>query len=226
MGIRKFLEMGAVLLLILGFGFSLKTLPQKAEIDLKDQELLNVNITTRNILLALSHLSEQQKIPIGLEFAMSNTVQTNREIHFSAAKSSLSQVLDEITSQDGRFIWRSSGQVIHVLPKGIHRDTCIERLLSLPVDNFAAEKGSTYLGLRSKLYSLPGFHEGISACGLEIDQSVIPSQDFSIVLRKSSLILRGTTFSGILDRIITKSDSKFWVLNRTGDNGRFLFVNF
>ena len=76
--------------------------------------MINIDLTDATLLLALSRLAVEYRVPVGFEQAMDSRDNLNRHIHLQSG--TLKTVLDSLVAQEPRYKWELRDGVINITP--------------------------------------------------------------------------------------------------------------
>ena len=186
----------------------------------------NLDIRDRNIHLVLAKLAYKYRIPIGLEVAKSDNFLKRSDIHVRIKDGTMRDALDAIVKQRREYEWRQVGNVINVLPKNENRDPIVRTILETKVEKFSVPRATSRFGLRQALSEQAELNDVVARAGVSFSIEAFTPYDIQPLGRKFSLEAANLTVAEILDAIIMKSDTKYWLIDRYGDRGEYLLINF
>jgi hypothetical protein len=116
-------------------------------------QVIDIHLTNATLMLALSELAAEHRVPIGFEQAMGSRQNPNEKIHVK--RGTLKSILDSLVSQEPRYKWELRDGVINVTPV-VGRDEFLALLLETKIAQFVPPKGTTdKFQLRDAILSLP-----------------------------------------------------------------------
>jgi hypothetical protein len=200
---------------------------QGADSRLPEQVIRKVKIKeAANVHLALSALANEYGMPIGLEVAAEGG--EGPKISLDLQGRPLREVLDAITAQDPRYEWKLVDSVINVFPKE-GRDEFLRDLLETRVSRFAIEKGTGLFDIRRLITEAPEVRAKLERAGISHGVGgFVTNADFAEAAPGFALDVSGLTLREILNSVIAKSKTKYWIVNRLGgehDTSK-LIINF
>src|ERR1700704_5107363 len=102
--------------------------------------VIDMNLSGATLLLALSKLAVEYRVPIGFEHAMDSRDDPNRQIHVQ--RGTLKSILDSLVAQEPRYKWELRDGVINVTPV-VGRDEFLAQFLDTRVAHFVPPKATT-----------------------------------------------------------------------------------
>ena len=117
---------------------------------LEQRITLHLNRTT--FLYALSTLSVDKRVPIGLEFALDH--KSEYQLNIDVDNATPQDVLDKIVQQELGYMWQVRDGVINIIPTQ-SRDDFLEKLLDTPVRHFTPPKVLGKFQIRDAIAELP-----------------------------------------------------------------------
>jgi hypothetical protein len=195
-----------------------------------DQELLNTRIEQfevkeQSINLVLAKIAYDYGVPIGLVMGPEKEKPVRKSITISLQDGRLKELLNAVTEQDSRYEWKVVEGVINVSPK-VNRDPFLEDLLVTRIQHFYLDQDSNRYRLRNDIMDLGEIKVKLDREGVTPMVIAVTGVDFTKLGAKSSLSLTDVTLREILNQIIRKSETKYWVLNRYGPRHESITLNF
>jgi hypothetical protein len=191
---------------------------------LVDEPVVEVNIRERNIHLALSKLANQYKLPIGLEVAADDDLLKERNLSVRVKAGTVKDVLDAVASQCPDYTWELKEDVINVFPKQPNRDPLLENILAVKLKSFAIEKGTARIEFTKAVVSSHELSSLLEANGLNVEYEIFSKHDIGALGRGFSVNVSDVTVKSLLNQVIKRSETKYWLLNRYGENRQYLLL--
>jgi hypothetical protein len=191
---------------------------------LVDEPVVEVNIQERNIHLALSKLANQYKLPIGLEVAADDDLLKERSLSVRVKAGTVKDVLDAVASQCPDYTWELKEDVINVFPKQPNRDPLLENILAVKLKSFAIEKGTARIEFTRAVVSSHELRSMLEANGLNVEYEIFSKHDIGALGRGFSVNVSDVTVKSLLNQVIKRSETKYWLLNRYGENRQYLLL--
>jgi hypothetical protein len=191
---------------------------------LVDEPVVEVNIQERNIHLALSKLANQYKLPIGLEVAADDDLLKERNLSVRVKAGTVKEVLDAVASQCPDYTWELQDDVINVFPKQPNRDPLLENILAVRLKAFAIEKGTARIEFTKAVLSSHEVSSLLEANGLNVEYEIFSKHDIGALGRGFSVNVSDVTVKSLLNQVIKRSETKYWLLNRYGENRQYLLL--
>jgi len=191
---------------------------------LVDESVVEVNIQESNIHLALSKLSDQYKLPIGLEVAADDDLLKERNVSVRVKAGTVKDVLDAVASECPDYTWELKEDVINVFPKRPNRDPVLENILAVKLKAFAIEKGTARIEFTKDVLSSHELSSLLEANRLNVEYEIFSKHDIGSLGRRFSVNVSDVTVRSLLNRVIKRSETKYWLLNRYGENRQYLLL--
>ena len=138
----------------------------------------------------------------------------------------LADVLNLIISQKPSYIWEASGGGIRVFPKGEFRDPLLATLLETSLGHFTISKSLVKLNFREALTRRPELAYPLASYGVQPSNEAFHRLDIQSFGGDFSVDLENVSVRSILDTVIKNSRTKYWFINRDGENRQYLLINF
>ncbi len=182
---------------------------RKSEILEQEVEL---HLSDATLVLALSTLAVEKRIPIGLEFAG----QEKNEVKFTIdiGPSKLKDVLNLIVQNRPDYDWKLRDGVINVSPRGA-RDPFFEKLLNVQIQSFVPKKGLDKFGIRNAILDLPEVQELLKEDAVTASRLGYPYKP-SNYSRAVDLKVSDSDLRGVLNKVVRETEHKIWVLHWIG----------
>jgi hypothetical protein len=191
---------------------------------LVDEPVVEVNIQESNIHLALSKLANQYQLPIGLEVAADDDLLKDRNLAVRVKAGTVKDVLDAIATQCPDYTWELKDEVINVFPKRPNRDPLLENILAVRLKTFAIEKGTARIEFTKAVVSSHELSSLLEANGLSVEYEIFSKHDIRALGRRFSVNVSDVTVKSLLNQVIKRSETKYWLLNRYGENRQYLLL--
>jgi hypothetical protein len=141
-------------------------------------------------------------------------------------KGKIADVLDSIVKQNPAYTWQASETSIRVFPRSEFRDPLLLTLLELRISRFVLPKRSAKLTFRQTLSGKPELKSLLADYAVSSSIEVFSPHDIAPFGNDFSLDVENATVRSILDKVITDSPTKYWFINRDGENRQYLVINF
>ena len=191
---------------------------------LVDKPVVEVNIQASNIHLALSKLANQYKLPIGLEVAADDDLLKKRNLSVRLKAGTVKDVLDAVATQCPDYTWELKDEVINVFPKRPNRDPLLENILAVSLKAFAIEEGTARIEFTKAVVSSHELSSLLKANGLNVEYEIFSKHDIGALGRGFSVNVSHVTVKSLLNQVIKRSETKYWLLNRYGENRQYLLL--
>lgn len=191
---------------------------------LVDKPVVEVNIQESNIHLALSKLANQYKLPIGLEVAADDDLLKERKVSVRVRAGTVKDVLDAVATQCPDYTWELKDDVINVFPKRPNRDPLLENILAVRLKAFAIEKGTARIEFTKAVVSSHELSSLLEANGLNVEYEIFSKHEIRALGRGFSVNVSDVTVKSLLNQVIKRSETKYWLLNRYGENRQYLLL--
>lgn len=196
---------------------------QASDDALLDRRIGPVLVEAQTVSSALSYLAYQHDIPIGIEVASRDK---SREIKIDLQSATVRDALDAVVAHDPRYEWRADGGGINFAPTS-DRDDFVRELLETTVSRFAVEEKTSLFTLKGKILALPEIKAKLDRSRITPNTSTFFGvADRSEVGKGFTLQMSDATLREVLNRIIKTSETRFWVLNKSGEDEQTLVLNF
>jgi hypothetical protein len=185
-----------------------------------------IHIRDKNIHQVLLELSFSYKVPIGLEVSSNDDLLDEKNnISISMTNTKPSSVLDEIIRQKPQYMWEVKDDVINVFPKEALRDPVLQSILSTNIERLTIRKGMSRYNFRESLTGSDSVSKLLKESGVQAENEIFSSEGVAPLGRDFSLDVQNLTVGRILNSVIGKSETKYWIVNRFGDKKEYLLLN-
>jgi hypothetical protein len=191
--------------------------------ELLDRELQEIAIQYSNLPLALRHLSEDYKVPIGFEVSPDDDLLIDRKIELKRDRATLKDVLTNLIPEDSLYSWEVRDEVINVFPKG-RREPLLSSLLDTSIKNVSVSRATSRFGFSYAITGDARIRAVLASFGVEPNNEAYSSHDILGFGKNFSLNMSDSPLRVVLNKLIRESDAKFWFLNRDGKKGEFLLL--
>ena len=196
----------------------------------KDSNILNrhikdLTIRDQNINLALSRIAGDYHIPIGLEMVPGEGGAVEKNIKLDIKDSTCREILDAIVEQDDRYEWKLTDGVVNVYPKA-NRDAILQDVLATKVKRFSLDKNTSLYRARVNIVEVPEIKSKLKDHQITPFIVAFTGIDYQKLGNDFSMNVSDVTLQEILNQIIKQSATKYWIVNRYGENHEFLILNF
>jgi hypothetical protein len=177
-------------------------------------QLIDIQLNNATLMLALSELAVEHRVPIGFEQAVGSRDNVNENIHIK--RGTLKSILDSLVKQEPRYKWELRDGVINVTPV-TGRDEFLAHFLDTRVAQFVPPKGTTdKFKIRDAILELPEIRQLLQANHVAVrpydyayGRSIYFNEDVD-------LGISNTDVRGVLNRVARKSEHKIWFVERVG----------
>jgi hypothetical protein len=180
-------------------------------------------MSTDNIHLILSQISDEYEVPIGLEAAAGGT--KGHQVRLSTQDGTLRDLFNSIIEQDTRYEWTVIDGVVNFSPK-VGRDDLLKKLLEIRIREFSITTEKSRYSIKTVIKNLPEVKSFLDEVKIVYSAETFFSGDRLKVNPEFSRIASCMTLRDVLNQIIRTSDARYWIVNRYGDNGENLVINF
>lgn len=186
----------------------------------------DLQIEARNINHLLAKIAYTYNVPISLEVATNEDLLKGKSLKVQLKKGTLADVLDNIIRQKPSYIWEASEGGMRVFPKRKYRDPLLETLLETRIGRFTVSKSIGKLNFREALTRRPELAYLLASYGVRPSNEAFHRLDIQPLGGDFSLDLENVSVRSIMDSVIKNSRTKYWFINRNGDNREYLLINF
>jgi hypothetical protein len=183
-----------------------------------------VHFKNATLIYVLGTLSNDYKIPIGLE--TSSTEEYKAKLDIDVNRGTLRDLLDSITQQEPAYRWEIMDGTINFTPMS-DRYGFLATLLDTSINSFAPTKGLDKLEVRNRIFQLPEVKDLMTLHSVRVSRfSDSPSDQRINISNEVDLSISNTNVRGILNKVVRESDYKIWVVDMTGRNKDELIISF
>jgi hypothetical protein len=206
---------------VTGFGQT----PHTSTQDLLSTPIDNLELEGANIHLLLEKVSDQKRIPIGLEVSPYDDLSQTKTIRLQIKHGTLTDALNSIVKQNPLYSWKIKDEVVNILPVEAKRDALLRDVLETKLEKFSIQRGMTRFTLRQTLSTIPAITTILT------DHHVVPymqsfmSRDFAPLGREYGLETSNVSVSTLLNQVIRDSHTKYWIVLRYGDRKQYFVLN-
>jgi hypothetical protein len=184
--------------------------------------VIEIERSDATLLLALSLLGVEHRVPIGFEEAMDSDDRINRHIHLRTG--TLKSILDSLVAQEPTYKWELRDGVINITPV-VGRDPLLAQFLERHVARFAPSASITdKFELRDRVLNLPEVRQFLKTNSIAVrgydysySQSIYSTNTVDVVISD-------TDVRGVLNHIAKQTEHKMWSLKRVGDKRELLLT--
>lgn len=222
----KALRVSLLLAMILGSSSLYQSEAQNLPNDEINVPVRDLNIEAQNIHLLLSKIAYLYSVPISLEVASDDELLKSKHLKVQIKTGTLANVLDTIVRQKPSYIWEVSEHTIRVFPKSQFRDSMLPVVLDLRISHLVAAKPVIKFTFRQQLTQQPELKNLLESYGVTASLEAFSGYDFRPFGRDFSFDFENVSVRTILNSVIRNSETKYWVINRFGENREYLLINF
>ena len=193
--------------------------------DLLSVQIENLELEAANIGLLLSALSDQKKIPIGLEVSRDDDLLHSKTIRLQIKQGTLEDALNSIVKQNPLYTWKLQDKVVNVLPVEAKRDPLLRDVLETKLEMFSIPRGITRFEFRQTLCKVPEIKTVLTQSNVVHDIQTFMSRDLSPLGRGYGLEVSNVTVSALLNQVVRESQTKSWIMLRHGDRKQYFVLN-
>lgn len=223
--LMRWIGIALVVALLSAHTFTATSISRSVDEDLLHSRLRNLHIHGKNIHLILSTISDQNKIPIGLEVSLVDNLAMSKNITIDINDDTLEDVLNSIISQYPIYSWEIRDHVVNVFPKEPHRDFVLKKVLDTKLDSISIQKETRRLTLREMLCKNENVMKILDANAITPANESFTARDFGNVGRDFSFEASNVSVAAVLNRVIRDSQTKYWIIFRDGDRKQYLVLN-
>lgn len=192
---------------------------------LPEMSIEKLHIESKNIHLTLSELASRYNIPIGLEVASEDDLLNASNISLNLEATTLKDVLNSIVSQNTLYNWKIIDSVVNVFPKRSNRDLALQKLLETRIETFSVREGTSRYNFRDFLIKKEELRTVLENENLVPEVAVFSSRDIKPLGRAFSLSVSDISLKDLLNRTVRESETKYWIVSRTGENKQYFLLN-
>jgi hypothetical protein len=89
---------------------------------------------------------------------------------------------------------------------------------------FAIEKGTARIEFTKAVLSSHEVSSLLEANGLNVEYEIFSKHDIGALARGFSVNVSDVTVKSLLNQVIKRSETKYWLLNRYGENRQYLLL--
>lgn len=193
--------------------------------DLQQMTIENLELKASNIVLLLSEMATQKKIPIGLEVSPADDLTQTKTIRLQIKHGTLADALNSIVKQNPLYTWRIQDEVVNVFPVESNRDSFLRDVLETKLAKFSIQRGVSRLSVRQSLTAAPAIKTVLTQHNVFPDHQSFMSRDVAPLGREYDLDASNISVSALLNQIVRESQTKFWIVLRYGDKRRYFVLN-
>lgn len=183
-------------------------------------QVIDIHLTNATLMLALSELAVEHRVPIGFEQVMGSRENPNEKIHVK--RGTLKSILDSLVAQEPRYKWELRDGVINVTPV-VGRDEFLALLLETKIAQFVPPKGTTdKFQLRDAILSLPEVKQLLQTKNVAVrpydyayGRSIYFNDDVD-------LRISNTDVRAVLNHVAKETEHKIWFVERVGKEKELL----
>lgn len=205
-----------MLLLLAMLAVTRASVAQQSNInDVLNKEIKAIDLRKVTIAEAISHISMENQIPIGVETIFEREAM---KADISLANATLKDGLNILSVSFPGYRWSQVDGVIIFSPIVVQ-----DSFLDVVVDRYQTNDVFD-LDLRRSITRIPEVAKKIKEMGVEPFHLSIGSFNGRIMRKNFSLSLRHVTARRILNELAKNSFNKYWILTRGGENGELVFL--
>jgi hypothetical protein len=186
----------------------------------------DLRIKAKTMNQALAEVAYKYSVPISLEAATNEDFSKSRRVTVQVTKGKIADVLDSIVNQKPAYTWEVRDTSIRVFPRSEFRDPLLQTLLELRISRFVLPKWTARLTFRQTLSGRPELKSLLASYSVSSSIEAFAPDDIAPFGSDFSLDVENVTVRSILDSIIKDSPTKYWFINRDGENRQYLLINF
>jgi|SRR5829696_1994197 len=199
--------------------------PRGADQDLLSMTIDNLELKASNIHLLLSELSDQKKIPIGVEVSPQDDLSRKKTIRLQIEHGTLGDALNSIVKQNPLYTWKIQDEVVNVFPVETKRDPLLRDVLETKLGKFSIPRGMTRFDLRQTLGKVPEIKTLLTQHKVVPENQSFMSRDFVPLGRGYGLEVSNVSVSVLLNQVVRESQTKYWIVLRYGDRKQYFVLN-
>jgi hypothetical protein len=222
----RFLKISMLVLVAFASSSSAQSNPPTMVRNASALTVTNLQVEGKNINHVLAKIAYTYNVPINLEVATNEDLLKGKSLKVRLKKGTLADVLDNIIRQKPSYIWEASDGGIRVFPKSEFRDPLLQTLLETNISHFTVSKSIGKLNFREALTRRPELTYLLASYGVQPSNEAFHRLDIQPFGGDFSLDLENVSVRSILDSVIKNSRTKYWFINRNGENREYLLINF
>jgi hypothetical protein len=207
------------------YALTTTSLCQNRNEDLLRLRIKNLHVQGTNIHLILAKVSDQNKIPIGLEVSLADDLASSENISVDVRDGTLEDVLNSVVNQYPIYSWEIRDDVINVFPREGHRDPVLKEVLDTKLEKISISKETVRFNLRETLCKSDAVMKILNLNNVTPSNETFSSRDFIRLGRDFSFEASNISLTTILNYIIRESQTKYWTIMRYGDRKQYLVLN-
>lgn len=215
---------------------SLKSVSGQSPNTLLNQKI-DLDLSNTTVFYVLNKLAIDKRIPIGLERASDYRQKLYEKMYVENGEikwqpdtikiksGTLKEILDSLFSQDLQYNWELRDGVINIFPVE-SRDEFLKKLLDTKIGKFSHEKGINKFQVRDAILKLPEAKQLLKEEKVELLRRDYPNSHYLYPDNEIDANISDTDVRSVLNKIVRDSPHKIWVIERIGDNKRYLLLSF
>jgi hypothetical protein len=180
----------------------------------------------RNIGAFLSYVAFRFKVPIGLEVALKDDLDRDDDITVQIKAGTLRDVLDALIVRKPLYQWQIQENAINVFPRDEYQDPVVRKVIESRIKHFAPGRGKSRYELRQTLASTTELRSILESAGISVPNEGFNFHDVEAFDRNFAIDVSDCQVKSLLNRIISESKTKYWVVGRYGTEKQFLLIAF
>ena len=188
--------------------------------------MTGLRLQGRTLNQALAEVAYKYSVPISLEAATNEDFSVSSRVTVHVTSGKIADVLNSIVKQKPAYTWEVDESSIRVFPRSEFRDPLLQTLLELRIGRFVLPKRTAKLTFRQTLSGRPELKSLLTSYGVRSSIEAFSPDDIAPFGPQFSLDVENATVRSILDSIIKDSPTKYWFINRHGENRQYLVINF
>jgi len=191
-----------------------------------DVGVTDLQIEGKNINQLLAKIAYKYDVPISLEVASDEDLVNSKVLTVQLKKGTLADVLNNIVKQKPSYTWKTSDSVIRVFPNDDFRDPLLQTVLQTRINHIVVRKSTAKLNFREALTRSPELKNLLVSYGVRASNEAFSRSDINPFGGDFSIDLVDVPVRSVLDTLIKNSKTKYWFINREGENREYLLINF
>lgn len=189
------------------------------------EQPIEAELDVRNIVMLMSSLSTQTKIPIGLELSPFDNLSVAQGARLRVNNQTLSEVLNVIVKKNPLYTWKIENGVVNVFPVPDKRDNLLKQLLETKLEKFEIAQRATRYMLRAAIIEATPVKSLLEKQKLLPDYESFQSRDFDPIGSNIALSFSNASVSEVLNRVAKDTLTRYWVLSRHQKNKRYVVLS-
>lgn len=222
----KLLRLSTLLIIVFAAGPFVQSETRSREKSISDLGVTDLQIEGKNINQLLAKIAYKYGVPISLEVATDEDLLKSKVLTVQLKKGTLADVFNDVVKQKPSYTWQTSDSVIRVFPNDDFRDPLLQTVLETRINHIVVRKSTAKLNFREALTRSPELQNLFASYNVRASNEAFSRFDIEPFGGDFSIDLAGVPVRSVLDKLIKNSKTKYWFINREGENREYLLINF